>query len=223
MIVKILFFLLLTNVLAFSQETQEITAVESVDKKEKLITPDIGELKYRFMKSDLNLEEVFTLASLYLSERFYYQSIELYSYFLNHQETLIKDTNNSIQVSFAFYNKALALFSLELYDSALTEFYNAYAINNKLYDSIRMIGTIYFQKKDKDKALEYWNNYLVLVPESTEERNAIEKAVQVLQDLNFQFEKQQDEKQETSSQTWPFLNPDIIPNPDSEYEKKRVI
>ncbi|MGL5955097.1 MAG: hypothetical protein ACRC0X_00605 [Brevinema sp.] len=204
-IIFLMFFILTVPI--FSQESLE---------ENQVVLSEFSDLKLRFLTTDLSAEELYRLASFYLSEHLYLQASELYGQYLEKN----KSTNDTQRVMAAHYNRALSLFSLELYESALPEFFNAYHYEETLYDALRMIGTIYFLQKNKEKSLEIWQEYLEKNTEDSSQREAIEKAVLLLSDPAFQFSE---EKKPETKKTWPFLNPEIIPNPDAEYQKKRII
>ena len=185
------------------------------------LLPELGELKIKYLTGTITHHDLFRLASFYLSEQLYHPAVELYGHFL---ELNVDDPIYKQRLATAFYNRALALFSLELYSSALPEFQEAYFYNDKLYDALRMIGTIHFLNQDKENTLIIWQQYLDANTTPSPERTAIEKALSLLSDPEFSFtEEEAEEKPESSNKSWPFLNPDIIPNPDSKYEKKRII
>ncbi|MGL4676272.1 MAG: tetratricopeptide repeat protein [Brevinema sp.] len=210
----IVFFSLMMPIFAQDLPPEDIVTLPKSNELEETILPEFGELKLKLLLSDLSLEELYRLASFYLSEQLYLQAAELYGQFLE------KDIP-SPRIAVAHYNRALSLFSLALYESALPEFLNAYHYNKTLYDALRMVGTIYFLQKNKEKSLEIWQEYLEKNTEDSPNKVAIEKAVQLLSDPAFQFPEEQ--KTPNTQKTWPFLNPEIIPNPDAEYQKKRVI
>ncbi len=178
--------------------------------------PEIGELKIQYLTKDLEPEELYRLASFYLSEQLYLQSAEFYGQYLQKKDLPTQ------RISSAHYNRALSLFSMQLYDSALTEFQNAYHYDESLNDALRMVGTIYFLQKNKDKSLENWLQYLSKAEDSPE-KTAIQKAVDLLSDPAFRFDPEEEDKTLEPQQTWPFLNPESIPNPDAKYQKKRII
>ncbi len=183
--------------------------------------PELGELKIRYLTKNITHHELFRLASFYLSEQLYQYASELYGHFL---ELNLDEPIYQQRIAIAFYNRALALFSLKLYSSALPEFQQAYEYNNKLHDALRMIGTIYFINQDKEKALSAWKEYLLINITPSSERISVEQAVTLLSDPNFSFTQEELNKTpKLPNNTWPFLKPDIIPNPDSKYEKKRII
>ncbi len=56
----------------------------------------------------------------------------------------------------------------------------------------------------------------------------MENAVKLISDPAFEFEQNEPAEEEAQKsvdiiEIWPFLNPEIIPNPDADYQKKRVI
>ena len=187
-----------------------------------ILLPELGELKIQYLTDTITHHDLFRLASFYLSEQLYHPAAELYGHFL---ELNVDDPIYKQRLATAFYNRALALFSLELYSSALPEFQEAYFYNNKLYDALRMIGTIHFLNQDKENTLIVWQQYLDANTTPSPERTAIENALNLLSDPEFSFTEEEEEKEkpESSNKSWPFLNPEIIPNPDSKYEKKRII
>ncbi len=185
------------------------------------LLPELGELKIKYLTESITHHDLFRLASFYLSEQLYHPAAELYGRFL---ELNIDDPIYKQRLATAFYNRALALFSLELYSSALPEFQEAYFYNDKLYDALRMIGTIHFLNQDKENSLAVWQQYLDANTTPSLERSAIENAVTLLSNPEFAFpEEKSEETPKSQDKSWPFLNPDIIPNPDSKYEKKRII
>ena len=85
--------------------------------------PELGELKIRYLTKNITHHELFRLASFYLSEQLYQYASELYGHFL---ELNLDEPIYQQRIAIAFYNRALALFSLKLYSSALPEFQQAY-------------------------------------------------------------------------------------------------
>ncbi len=214
-----IFFLF--SVTAFGQETTESDEVttETVEVVEVTTSlPEIGELKIQYLTKDLEPEELYRLASFYLSEQLFLQSAELYGQYLEQKDIPPQ------RIAVAHYNRALSLFSMQLYKSALPEFLYAYHYNDSLNDALRMVGTIYFLNKDKDKSLEVWQQYLAKASDSPE-KTAIQKAVDLLSDPAFRFDPEEEIEDKTLEprETWPFLNPDSIPNPDAKYQKKRIV
>lgn len=217
----VLILLLLLPFVKYHSQENTIETLPSLNSEESVsipARPETGILKIKHLTEGLSLEELFRLASFYLSEQFYHQSITLYGQYLELQ----KD-NTKTQKSHAHYNRALAMFSIQTYESAKEEFQNAYYLNEGLYDSLRMIGTIYYMQQNQQKSLDYWTQYLTKNTSISPERTAIEQAVALLSQPDFTFEEEESKTQTTTNKSWPFLNPEIIPNPDSHYEKKRVI
>ncbi len=222
LVICCVFFLF--SVTAFSQETttetietSETTSVVEVIENHSL--PEIGELKIQYLTKELEPEELYRLASFYLSEQLFLQSAELYGQYLEQPDLPTQ------RIAAAHYNRALSLFSMQLYTSALPEFLYAYHYNDSLNDALRMVGTIYFLNKDKEKSLEYWLQYLDKASDSPE-KTAIQKAVDLLSDPAFRFDPEEEEVEDKTlepRETWPFLNPDSIPNPDAKYQKKRIV
>ncbi len=212
------------SITAFCQETTEPTEiietteiVETIPVTNSL--PEIGELKIQYLTKELEPEELYRLASFYLSEQLFLQSAELYGQYLEQPDLPTQ------RIAAAHYNRALSLFSMQLYTSALPEFLYAYHYNDSLNDALRMVGTIYFLNKDKEKSLEYWLQYLDKASDSPE-KTAIQKAVDLLSDPAFRFDPEEEEVEDKTlepRETWPFLNPDSIPNPDAKYQKKRIV
>lgn len=195
--------------------------VESSDEKQKSIPlPELGTLKLKYLSSTITLEELYRLASFYLAEQQYHQASELYGQYI--ELTSSQDVTTE-RLATAYFNRALSLFALNLYDSSLLMFQNAYHYNNSLNDTLRMIGTIYFLQKNKEKSLEIWTQYIETTPDSSPHKQAIQNALNLLLDPNFTFETEKKKPLPKNQQSWPFLNPDIIPNPDAKYQKKRVV
>lgn len=230
MIVYIIFLSFITS-FTFAQEAVETNPSQEITQEEKsldspvttVILPELGELKLKYLSEEISLEEIYRLASFYMTENIYHKASELYGQYIdiaqNDKTTPLK------RMATASYNRALALFSLNLYQSALPLFMNSYYYDNTLIDALRMQGTIYFLQKNKNKTIELWKKYLEEAPESPQKK-AIQDALNLISDPAFSFDSEEEEKESElpeDQQTWPFLNPDIIPNPDANYQKKRII
>jgi len=185
--------------------------------------PEIGALRLEFIQEDLDLTKLYRLATFYLTAQQFGKAITLYNIYI---ERMVRKKIVKLPLSSAYYNKALASYSIQLYDSAKKGFLLAYQLDNQLIDSLRMIGTIFYLKKDKINTLKYWKQYLLVGNNSSNEYLAIQSAILLLESPDFTFDDNTPKEaspQEKRSPTWPFLDPDIIPYPDAHYEKKRVI
>lgn len=222
-LIKIVIILLFLPIISYSQTDNTFPVETENTTTEQILPPnlpELGELKIKMLTKKLEDEELFRLASFYLSYQLYHQAAEIYKLYI---EKIDNKSELDKRKAMAYYNRALSLFSLKLYDSALRNFSSAYYYDN-IIEALRMSGTIYFIKKNKQKSLEYWNQYLKENTTPSPNRTAIEQAIVYLSQLDFEFEdeKEKDTKN-TNNSSWPFLNPEIIPNPDSQYEKKRII
>ncbi|MGL4388371.1 MAG: hypothetical protein ACRCTJ_03145 [Brevinema sp.] len=219
-IILIYFFFFMGLIsLSFAQSSEEkIKSVEQTNLTEIIdsFLPEIIELRLEFLQQDLSQEKLFRLASFYLSSKCYTKSAELYGLFLS------RKTINPHR-SMAHYNRALSLFSLGAYESSATEFWYSYDQNNTLFDSLRMLGSIAFLKKDKINSLFYWKKYLEQNTNESPERSSIIQAIALLESADFSFEPKKAPKSESINTNWPFRNPDTLPYPDSSFNKKRVI
>ncbi|MGL4563249.1 MAG: tetratricopeptide repeat protein [Brevinema sp.] len=213
-----LFFLLLLPLInvSFAQTTKLAQTQDS--NTNSTILPEIAELRLAFFDKGLSQEQLFRLASFYLSAQCYAKAAEIYGLFLSQK------TENPHR-AIAHYNRALALFSLKAYESSAKEYWYAYEQNTNIYNALRMLGSIAFLKKDKNNSLRYWKKYLVENTNTCTERSAIEQAVTLLESTNFSFNNHDPENlvEEHSDTNWPFKNPDTLPYPDALFKKKRVI
>lgn len=216
-LLKISYLILIMSLysLSFSQEIEATSLSNNQEINSTSMLPEIVELRLEFLNNDLPQESLFRLASFYLSYKCYAKAAELYALYLSRKTT---EPHRSI----AHYNRGLALFSIDAYDTSTKEFLLAYQGNKNYYDSLRMVGTICFLKKDKKKSLFYWQKYLSVNTNSSPERESIEKIVLLMQQKDFSFDKK-DSKSTNLNKNWPFRDPDTIPYPDSGYQKKRVI
>ena len=219
--------------MSYSQETPldvdlDVNIIEEfadIPKVEETIVrlPELGELKIKFLEGDIEEENLFRLASFYLSYQLYHQAAEFYGLYT---DKVAQDPKLIQRKATAHYNRALSLFSLQIYKPALKEFNLAY-YHGKIADALRMAGTVTFLQKNKEKSLEYWNKYLSENATPSPERSAIENAVGLLMSPDFEFEKEEVSEStpsyNTNNSSWPFLDPEIIPNPEATYDKKRVI
>ncbi|MGL4394343.1 MAG: tetratricopeptide repeat protein [Brevinema sp.] len=214
----LLFFLTVGLIdLSFAQQVELPTDPAELGElpTNEVTLPEIIDLRMEFLNEDISQEKLFRLASFYLSSKCYIKSAELYGFFLS------RETENPHR-SIAHYNRALSLFSLGAYESSATEFWYAYDQNNQMFDALRMMGSIAYLKKDKGNSLFYWKKYLAENTVQSPERDAIVRAVALLESPGFTFETEGEPKQEPNP-NWPFKNPDLLPYPDSGYDKKRVI
>lgn len=222
---KLFIYLLLYFSFIFGQEQDSNTqSIVNTNSQAKFL-PEIAELKLQFIQNGLEIDNLFRLASFYLSANQFEKAAIFYNLYIEKIEKkpkLIKI--KKLDLANAHYNRALALFSLRLYHSAQKEFLLAYQRNSQLVDSLRMIGTIYYITQNKTQTLFYWNKYLISNNTPSPERTAIEIGIKMLSDPNFSFKKEDATNSlEKRNPTWPFLDPDTIPYPNSRYEKKRVI
>lgn len=182
---------------------------------------ELIELRLEFLEKDLSYENLFRLGSLYFVLGLYRDAADYYILAAKQLENKLPPETKTM-ASIVYYNRGLALFSLELYDSAKSMFKRAFENNDTLTDALRMLGTVFFIEKNKPETLTYWEQYLSLAPESTE-RSLIEEAVEKLKKPEFQFPEAKDVLENQNNPAWPFLNPDTIPYPESYYQRKRVV
>ncbi len=170
----ILLLLLIPHTPAAQEIVEEIVQITQQPQSSENTDAELGELKIKYLVGAIQPDELYRLASFYLSRGFYQQAAELYGQFLESGD------DNYPRIVSAHYNRALALFSSDVYDSAADEFLTAYYFDDSLYDALRMAGTIYFLQKKKEQSLSVWEDYLAKNTAPSPERDAIENAVKLI-------------------------------------------
>lgn len=215
---RLLLFFLFPCVLSAQSpqnETAQIVAVNPID--------ELPSLRRKHVYEGLDTPDLFRLAGLYLVSGITAKSAELYAELIQKLEKsppeIAKDERQTY-LARSHYNRGLALFSLGLYESAEVNFERAFYYDKTNIEALRMLGSIAFTQKNKDKVKENWTAYLASAPEGLV-KQAVQDALTKILSPDFSFDSKEDKT--PANPTWPFLNHETIPYPDALYEKKRVI
>lgn len=214
-------------VFSYENTLQDNDNIVSNNIENDNLIPEILRLRKEQIEAKIQMDDLFSLASFYLSIELYGKSAEIYGLYID--KTYQEDISDTVLLkrSQARFNRGLALFSQSNYRSSSEEFEQAYLDNPTLKNSLRMAGSASFLDKNINASIRYWEQYLNETTESSPERAAVEKALSIIKNPRFLERLKQNEESSESIEIekglWNFLNPNNIPNPDSDFQKKRMI